>query len=187
LPEERKLKTSRSEFEARLVWPREARDGNVWAFVVLPKVVSARLPRRGRTTVQGTMNGFEFRAMLEPDGQNSHWLRVDERMLQGAKLKAGELVRFEIAGVDPEPEPDVPTDLMEALAGSTKARAQWEATTTIARVDWIHWIESAKQAKTRAKRVRTACEMLAAGKKRVCCFDPSGYYSKAFRAPEAAA
>jgi hypothetical protein len=54
-------------------------------------------------------------------------------------------------------------------------------------VDWIHWIESAKQAKTRAKRVRTACEMLAAGKKRVCCFDPSGYYSKAFRAPEAAA
>jgi hypothetical protein len=28
--------------------------------------------------------------------------------------------------------------------------------------------------------------MLAAGKRRVCCFDPSGYYSKALAAPEAA-
>jgi hypothetical protein len=26
--------------------------------------------------------------------------------------------------------------------------------------------------------------MLASGKKQVCCFDQSGYYSKAFRAPE---
>jgi hypothetical protein len=30
-----------------------------------------------------------------------------------------------------------------------------------------------------------ACDMLASGKKQVCCFDPSGYYSKVFRAPEA--
>ena len=28
--------------------------------------------------------------------------------------------------------------------------------------------------------------MLAEGKRRVCCFDPSGYYSKAFKVPEAA-
>jgi hypothetical protein len=49
----------------------------------------------------------------------------------------------------------------------------------------VHWIESAKQAKTRAKRVEGACDMLAKGKRRVCCFDPSGYYSKAFAAPQA--
>jgi hypothetical protein len=53
-------------------------------------------------------------------------------------------------------------------------------------MDWIHWITSAKQAKTRAKRIRDACAMLAAGKSRVCCFDQSGFYSKAFRAPEGA-
>jgi hypothetical protein len=28
--------------------------------------------------------------------------------------------------------------------------------------------------------------MLASGKGRVCCFDPSGFYSKAFSAPKAA-
>lgn len=62
----------------------------------------------------------------------------------------------------------------------------WNDTTTLARVDWVHWIVSAKQAKTRAQRIESACEMLASGKKRVCCFDPSGYYSKALSAPKAA-
>ena len=31
-----------------------------------------------------------------------------------------------------------------------------------------------------------ACQMLAGGKRRVCCFDRSGYYSKSFGAPQAA-
>ena len=84
-----------------------------------------------------------------------------------------------------EPEPEVPEDLREALQAAPEARAVWEATTTLARVDWIHWITTAKQAKTRAKRIDDACDMLASGKKRVCCFDPSGFYSKAIRAPEA--
>jgi hypothetical protein len=66
-----------------------------------------------------------------------------------------------------------------------EALETWRATTTLARVDWIHWIMSAKEARTRAKRVKDACALLAAGKKRVCWFDTSGHYSKAFRAPEA--
>ena len=44
-----------------------------------------------------------------------------------------------------------------------------------------HAFKSAKQAETRARRIRNACEMLAGGKKRVCCFDRSGYYSKGSR------
>lgn len=56
----------------------------------------------------------------------------------------------------------------------------------LARVDWIHWIVSAKQAKTRAKRISDACSKLAAGERRVCCFDVSGFYSKALKAPMAA-
>ncbi|HCL86844.1 MAG TPA: hypothetical protein DIC45_10195, partial [Comamonadaceae bacterium] len=79
-----------------------------------------------------------------------------------------------------------PPDLQQALAASPQARAVWDATTTLARVDWIHWIESAKQAATRRTRIENACDMLASGKKRVCCFDPSGFYSKSLCAPEAA-
>lgn len=120
---------------------------------MLPREVSEKLPRRGRTTVTGGVNGCPIQVTLEPDGQRSHW------------LKLGEPLR---------------------MAAVPAARQTWQATTTIARVDWIHWMTSAKSSKTRVKRINDAREMLAAGKKRVCCFDQSGYYSKAFSAPEPA-
>jgi hypothetical protein len=31
------------------------------------------------TAIEGTLNGFPFRATLEPDGQKSHWLKVDRK------------------------------------------------------------------------------------------------------------
>lgn len=104
---------------------------------------------------------------------------------EAAGVQYGEMVTVQISPVNPEPEPTVPDDLQQALDACPEAKAVWEATTTIARVDWVHWVESAKQAKTRKSRVENACDMLAKGKKRVCCFDQSGYYSKSLNAPEA--
>ena len=79
------------------------------------------------------------------------------------------------------------SDLRKALATATpKARALWSDITPNARRDWIHWITSPKQAETRARRIKNACSMLDAGKRRVCCFDRSGFYSKSLSAPKAA-
>jgi hypothetical protein len=175
---------TRSEFNARLLRPKESGSGSTWAFVVLPHEASAKLPRRGRITISGTINGHGFKALLEPDGQKSHWLRIDENLLQISRARIGDDARFEIMAVEQEPEPEVPDDLAQALEAAPESRATWDATTTIARLDWIHWIASAKQEKTRMKRINDACAMLASGKRRVCCFDPSGYYSKAFSAPQ---
>ncbi len=178
---------ARSEFEATLLRPAKVDSETPWAFVVLPRDASEKLPRRGRTTVAGTINGKRFQATLEPDGQLSHWLRVDTELLDSAGASIGGVAKFEIAPIEHEPEPELPSDFADALSASPEARSTWDETSTIARVDWIHWIVSAKQARTRAQRISNACEMLASGKRRVCCFDPSGYYSKAMRAPKVAA
>jgi hypothetical protein len=138
------------------------------------------------TTVEGTINGFHFRATLEPDGQKSHWLKVSRKMLQSAGADAGDIVTLEIASAGAEPEPRVPADLRKALAAAPKARALWSDITPVARRDWIQWIISAKQPETRTRRIDNACAMLASGKRRVCCFDRSGYYSKGLSAPRAA-
>lgn len=177
---------TKSQFEAELLRPAKSGNGTPWAFILLPKDASAKLPRRGRTTVDGSINGHDFRATLEPDGQLSHWLQINEELLETAGVNVGDIATFEIMAVEQEPEPEVPPDLQEALATAPEARAVWDDTTPIARLDWIHWITSAKQSKTRAKRISDACDMLASGKRRVCCFDPSGYYSKALSAPKAA-
>jgi uncharacterized protein YdeI (YjbR/CyaY-like superfamily) len=64
----------------------------------------------------------------------------------------------------------LPTDLRKALAAAPKAQALWSDLTPIARRDFISWIESAKQLETRRRRIERACSMLAAGKRRPCCY-----------------
>ncbi|HYW58214.1 MAG TPA: YdeI/OmpD-associated family protein [Polaromonas sp.] len=176
----------RFSFKAKLLRPVKSGEEDSWAFLLLPKPVSEKLPRRGRTSVDGTINAHPFRATLEPDGQLSHWLKVSKEVCEASGVKAGDTVTLELASVPKEPEPKLPPDLRDALDASPEAKAVWNATTTIARVDWIHWIESAKQSKTRKSRVENACDMLASGKERVCCFDQSGFYSKSLSAPKAA-
>ena len=158
-----------------------------WTFLILPKKASAKLPSRGVTPIKGTINGCPFQAVLEPDGQKSHWLKVDQKLSEAAGAGAGDTVTLEIAPATKESEPRIPRDLKRALAvAAPKARALWSDITPNARRDWIHWITSAKQPETRARRINNACSMLAAGKRRVCCFDRSGFYSKSMSAPKAA-
>jgi len=179
-------------FSARLLRPASPAKVS-WTFLTLPKEASAKLPSRGLVSVEGTLNGLPIRATLEPDGQGGHWLKVDRKLRAPGNpgLKAGDIVTLELAPVPPdkEPEPTVPADLRKALAadfpGAAKAREVWSSITPIARRDWIHWMVSAKQAETRARRIRNACSMLAAGKRRPCCFDRSGMYGKSMSCPVA--
>ena len=183
-------------FKAKLLRPamEPARPGaerhakaDSWTFLILPKNASAKLPSRGMTAVQGAINGVSFQAMLEPDGQKSHWLKVHRKLSESARAEAGDVVTLEIAPAAEEPEPQVPAELKKALASAApKARAVWSDITPIARRDWIQWINSAKQEETRVRRTKNACSMLASGKRRPCCFDRSGFYDKSLSAPKAA-
>src|SRR5437764_5325308 len=64
----------------------------------------------------------------------------------------------------------LPTDLRKALAATPVAQAQWRDLTPISRRDFISWIDSAKQLETRRRRIEKARSMLAAGKRRPCCY-----------------
>lgn len=176
----------RVRFEARLLRPKHPGKGRPWSFLILPKQASAKLPSRGQVPVEGSINGHPFQAVLEPDGQKSHWLKVSGTLRRHAGAEVGEDVALEIMPARKEPEPTVPADLRKALAAAPDANAVWTGITAAARRDWIHWITSAKKDETRTRRIGNACDMLASGKRRVCCFDRSGFYSKEFSAPEAA-
>ncbi len=173
-------------FSATLLRPAQPANAT-WRFLVLPKTASNRLPARSMVSVQGTLAGHAFQATLEPDGEGSHWLKVDKRLREAAGVEAGAEVALAIAPVEQEPEPVVPSDLRQALKASPEALAVWKDITAVARRDWIHWITSGKKAETRVKRIATACDMLASGKRRACCFDRSGKYSRGnMGAPQAA-
>jgi hypothetical protein len=170
-------------FRAKLLRPAEGGD---WLFLVLPMEASAGLPSRGMVAVEGTLNGVPFQATLEPDGRKSHWLKVERTLAEAADAAAGNEAVLEIAPVAEEPEPAVPEDLRNALAAAPAARAVWTDITPAARRDWIQWVVSPKKPETRARRIENGCSMLAGGKRRPCCFDRSGAYSKSLSAPRAA-
>jgi len=65
---------------------------------------------------------------------------------------------------------DLPLDLKAALIARPKALETWQEITPIARNEWICWIESAKQAATRSKRIVWGCDNLEEGKRRPCCW-----------------
>jgi len=114
---------------------------------------------------------------------------VDGKIRKAAGADVGDAVTLEIAPVAPdqESEPDVPADLRKALAAaSAKTLEAWVDITPAARRDFVFWVVSAKQSETRARRVGNACDMLAKGKRRPCCFDRSGMYAKSLSCPVAA-
>jgi hypothetical protein len=142
-----------------------------WTVLRLPKSASARFPSRGMVMVEGKINGFHFKAPLEPDGNKGHWLNVEKVMLEAAKANPGDFMTLEI-GVSREwPEPKMPEDLKKAINNSGKAREIWDDITPAAHWEWIRWLRSTKNPETRKKRIEVACSKLKAGTRRPCCFN----------------
>src|SRR6266536_5432162 len=65
---------------------------------------------------------------------------------------------------------ELPTDLRKALVSDPQALAAWEDITPLARNEWICWIESAKKAETRRRRIVWGWSSLKDGKRRPCCW-----------------
>ena len=173
-------------FTATLLRPAQPKAAT-WSFLLLPAAASGKLPARGMVSVEGRLEGQPFQATLEPDGAGSHWLKVSKALRDKAGAAAGDTVILEIAPVATEPEPRLPADLKAALSANPNAQATWQDITAVARRDWIHWVTSGKKAETRVKRIAVACDKLAKGDRRACCFDRSGMYSKGGMGAPAAA
>ena len=121
--------------------------------------------------VEGIINGYAFKAALEPDGKGSHWLRVDKTMREGAGADAGDTVVLEIEAAKEWTEPQLPEDLKSALDADPQTHDLWMDCTTMARWDWIRWINATAQQETRRRRIEVAFSKLNSGMRRPCCFN----------------
>src|SRR5437763_1131371 len=103
-----------------------------WTLLRLPKSASAQLPSRAMTMVEGTINDSLLKLCCpSPDGNGSHWLRVDETMHEGAGAAAdagaGGTAILEIESAKEWTEPQLPEDLRGAFETDPQVRALWIA------------------------------------------------------------
>ncbi len=150
-------------FETKLI------EINTWCIALFPKEASLLLPTRGMTLVSGTLNNNPFESALEPDGNGSHWLRVDGLL---PKAAVGDSVSICVKPIETWFEPEVPEDLKRAIE-SADLLDVWQSLTTKARWEWVRWVRFTKNPDTRQNRIEVTCSKLNAGKKRPCCFDLS--------------
>lgn len=140
-----------------------------WSILRLPKDASAKLPSRGMSMAEGTINGCSFVLPLEPDGKGSHWFKVEKAM----QADAGDSLKLEIEPMQQWPDPAVPADIKKGIVSVPEAQKMWKMITPMARWDWIRWIRATNVPETRAKRIRVACSKMKSGERRPCCFNRS--------------
>jgi hypothetical protein len=142
-----------------------------WTLLRLPESESAKLLSRGMALVEGTINGFHSKIVLEPDGKGSHWFRVNAGLREAAGIDADDVVMVAVEPSKDWPEPEVPADLNQALASDPQANVLWLQITPMARWDWIRWIRATNNQETRSRRIEVALSKLKAGERRPCCFN----------------
>jgi hypothetical protein len=142
--------------------------------VRLPEAASQQLPSRGQVAVHATVEGHPFETVVEPDGRRGHWLRVSSRLQQAAGIGPGDTLELALEVASDWPEPEVPEDLAAALAAApARIRDVWEDITSMARWEWVRWVQATGNPATRQRRVEVSISKMDSGKRRPCCFDLS--------------
>jgi hypothetical protein len=143
-----------------------------WTILRLPDSASKQLPSRGQVMVKGTINGHDLQQVLEPDGKWGHWFKVNEKLQKTAGVTVGDTVRLEIAPSKDWPEPDIPDDFKKALDGAPqKVKDKWKDITSMARWEWVRWVNATSSVDTRQIRIEKSISKLNGSHRRPCCFN----------------
>ncbi len=134
-----------------------------WTYLTVPFNALEVFERKGQIKVTGTINGQPYRSSLMPRGDGAHYLVVNKTLRDQIGAAQGDPVRVTMAPDSAPRAVALPADFKQAL------RRERAAATTFARFSYSHqkeyvdWIESAKKAETRARRIEAALEMIVKG------------------------
>jgi len=103
--------------------------------------------------VRGWIDGLAMESTLSPGGAGRYRLHVHSRIWRKLKIDAGAAVEVALMIESERRETPVPGDLAAALADEPRALAAFHALTAAFRRQIVIFLEKAKQAKTREKRV----------------------------------
>jgi bifunctional DNA-binding transcriptional regulator/antitoxin component of YhaV-PrlF toxin-antitoxin module len=134
------------------------------AYVTLPMNVEQVFGKK-RLRVAATFDGEPYRGSAVRMGGESHILIVLKEIRRKIGKEPGDEIEVTIRE-DEEPRVvAVPADLQEALHANPQAAGFFEQLAYTQRREYVAWIETAKQAETRRRRIDRAVVALREGKR----------------------
>lgn len=138
-------------------------NGKTATGIRVPEDVMAGLGPGKRPKVRVTINGHVYRTSVSSMG-GTYVFGVSAEVRSSAGVAAGDEVDVDIE-LDTEPrEVAVPADLSAAIDGDTEARRFFDGLSYTHQRWYVDWIESAKKAETRERRVAQAVVKLREGR-----------------------
>lgn len=131
-----------------------------WTYIDIPAVISKKLKKKGRILVIGFIENETFRSSLLPKGDGSHYLFVSKPLQKNIGKTAGDFVKVKLEE-DTKPRiVEVPEDIINAFSESPKAILTFNNFPYSHKKELTDWINDAKKAETRERRIVKAILML---------------------------
>jgi hypothetical protein len=139
-------------------------EANASFFVIVPAEVVADFGRKGQVKVKVSLEGFTYRTSIAPYG-GQHYLGVRKEIRDTIGKTGGDTLHISME-VDEEPRlVAVPDDFSQAMANQDEVRPLFDKLSYTHRKEYVEWIEGAKKAETRQRRIEKAVQMLLEGVK----------------------
>ena len=151
-----------SPFEFTAVLKRPEGIGT-WTYLDIPLDVVKTFGSRAQVKVRGTINGLPYRGVARPHGDGTHYLVVNSSIRNAIGVSQGDPVSMTLEADTAERTVAVPADFQQVLDTHPVSKGMYERLSYSHRQQYVQWIEGAKRAETRQKRITSAMEMLLKG------------------------
>jgi hypothetical protein len=139
--------------------------GRTATFIKVPLDIPALFDGAKKPPVRVTINGHTYRSTIAVYG-GEYFLPLNRKARAASGVEAGDTVTVEIERDVVKRVVRVPADLKKALASDSQAEDNYKSLSYSHKKEYVDWIEDAKRAETRDRRINKAIEMLRAGKHR---------------------
>ncbi len=135
-----------------------------WTYLDLPFSVAKTFGCKGQVKVKGTINGHPFRSSALPHGDGMHYLVVKKEIRDAIGVTQGSRVTVLLQEDAATRIVAVPNDLQRTIGKNKHALEAFQMLSYSHQKEFVEWIQGAKQAETRARRIDKAVALLLEGR-----------------------
>lgn len=134
-------------------------------YVEFPEDVETLFGVVGRVPIKASFDGMPYRGSLVKMGTTCHALGILKEIRAALKKTAGDKVNVIVQLDEEERKIELSSEVLEELNKCEKAKATWDKLSFTNQREYHLWVEGAKKAETKTKRIAEMIEKLASGEK----------------------